>query len=205
MPNRSNFAEDYFKTLIPPRDALLVHLEKEAEGEGIPIVGPVMGNLLQILAQTARARNILELGTATGYSAIFLARGCRDFGGKVTTLEKDPETAERAKTNIRSAGLEEHVEVVIGDALHTLAALDPPYDLIFLDIEKEDYLRALPHCHRLLRVGGLLAADNVSFEGADPFNQAIFADKRFRSVSLYAYLPQHSPEKDALCLAVRSE
>ncbi len=195
--------EEYFRMLVQPRDELLLRLENEARQEDIPIIGPVVGELLTILAKVTGARHILELGTATGYSAIFLARGCEAAGGRVVTLENDPLMAARAQNNIRSAGVEKTVEVVRADALTAMAKMSRLFDFVFIDIEKEDYIRALPHCYRLLRPGGLLVADNVSYKGADAFNRAIFADKRWKSVSLYSYLPLHSPEKDAVCLAVR--
>ena len=195
--------EAYFRKLIYPRDELLLQLEAEAARENIPIIGPVVGELLYILAKVTGAGQILELGTATGYSAIFLARGCEAVGGKVITLENDPVMAERAQNNIRTAGVEKSVDIVMVDALAAIAEMNRLFDLVFIDIEKEDYIRALPHLYRLLRPGGLLVADNVSYKGADTFNQAIIADPRWRSVNLYAFLPLHSPEKDAVCLAVR--
>jgi predicted O-methyltransferase YrrM len=81
--------------------------------------------------------------------------------------------------------------------------LTGPYDLIFMDINKEGYLPALADCHRLLRQGGLLVADNTGFQGAADFNQALLTDRRWRSVNLLALLPSHSPEKDGLALAVK--
>ena len=195
--------EEYFRKLVYPRDDLLLQLEAEAHRENIPIIGPVVGELLYILAKVTGAGHILELGTATGYSSIFLARGCEAVGGKVITLENDPLMAERAQHNIRTAGVETIVEIVMVDALAAIAEMNRLFDLVFIDIEKEDYIRALPHLYRLLRPGGLLVADNVTYKGADTFNRAIIADPRWRSVNLYAFLPLHSPEKDAVCLAVR--
>ncbi len=203
MSNSVDNPEEYFRKLVQPRDELLLRLENEARQEDIPIIGPVVGELLTILAKVTGAQHIRELGTATGYSAIFLARGCEAAGGQVVTLENDPLMAARAQNNIRSAGVEKTVEVVREDALTAMAKMSRLFDLVFIDIEKEDYIRALPHCYRLLRPGGLLVADNVSYKGADAFNRAIFADERWKSVSLYSYLPLHSPEKDAVCLAVR--
>jgi len=203
MPQRVDNPEEYFRKLIYPRDDLLLQLEAEADRENILIIGPVVGELLCILAKVTGAGQILELGTATGYSAIFLARGCEAVGGKVITLENDPVMAERAQANIRAAGYEKIVEVVLVDALAAIAEMSRRFDMVFIDIEKEDYIRALPHLYRLLRPGGLLVADNVSYKEADTFNRAIIADPRWRSVNLYGYLPLHTPEKDAVCLAVR--
>jgi caffeoyl-CoA O-methyltransferase len=195
--------EKYFKDLIPARDELLLALEAEAERENIPIVGPVVGELLYILAGATRAQNILEVGTATGYSAIYLARACEPVNGRVVTLEHDSSRASRARQNFQKAGLGDRVDVRVADALQTLNRLDDEFDMIFIDIEKKDYIKALPDCHSLLRKGGLLVADNVGFKDADEFNHAIADHPAWRSVSLFSYLPLHSPEHDALCLALR--
>jgi caffeoyl-CoA O-methyltransferase len=195
--------EGYFRAFIPPRDDVLQDLEQEAEREGIPIVGPVVGELLFILARATGAQNILELGTATGYSTIYLGRGCHPENGRVITLEMDASLAQRARANFARAGLGDRLEVRVGQALDLMAAMSGPFDLIFLDIDKESYLPALPHCQRLLRVGGLLVADNVGFSGAAAFNREIFGNRHWRAVHLLSFLPQHSPEKDGLSLAVR--
>ena len=195
--------EGYFRNFVPRRDPLLLELERQAQAEGIPIVGPVVGELLFILARVTAAANILELGTATGYSAIHLARGCEPAGGRVLTLEWDQAMAARSRENFARAGLAGQIEVRVGDALQVMAALEGPFDLIFMDLDKESYLPALPHCRRLLKLGGLLVADNVGFTGASPFNQELFASKDWRTVHLLSFLPCHSPEHDGLSLAVR--
>ncbi|MGD8522865.1 MAG: O-methyltransferase [Desulfobacterales bacterium] len=195
--------ETYFSKQVPARDSLLIKLEEEARNENIPIVGPVVGQLLFLLACITQAKRILELGTATGYSAIFLARACKTFDGKVVTLENDQEMAARAQQNFQKAGLEKHVEIRFGDAMAELSRSTDEYDFIFMDIEKKDYIRALPYCENLLKTGGLLFADNIGFKDADPFNQTIANSKQWRSVSFFAYLPFHSPEHDGLCLAMR--
>jgi len=195
--------EGYFRGFVPSRDDLLKELEEEAARQGIPIVGPVVGELLFILARATGAVQILELGTATGYSAIYLGRGSEPAGGRVLTLELDEKMAARARANLARAGLAGRVEVRVGEALKLMAAMAGSLDLIFLDIDKESYLPALDHCQRLLRVGGLLVADNVGFAGAAAFNQEIFRRREFRAVHLLGFLPNHSPEHDGLSLAVR--
>lgn len=203
MSNLVENPENYFRQLLHPRDDVLATLEKEAERENIPIVGPVVGGLLSLLACTSRATSIMELGTATGYSAIFLARGCEALGGKVITLESNQRMADQAKQNIHRAGLSDRIEIKVGDALDAIQKMTTSFDLVFMDIEKKDYLRALPDCHRLLKKGGLLVADNVGFADADDFNHAIFRHSGWQSVHLFSFLPFHSPEHDGLCLAVR--
>ncbi len=203
MSNLVENPEEYFKKFIRPRDELLAAMEAEAEREAIPIIGPLVGELLSLLARATRAALILELGTATGYSAIYLARGCEVSKGRVVTLESNPNMAARAKKNIKIAGLEDRIEIRVGDASGEIKKLNPPFDLIFMDIEKKDYLRALLDCHRLLKAGGLLVADNVGFADADDFNRAVFEHPGWRSVNLFSFLPLHSPEHDGLCLAIR--
>ncbi len=203
MTNMIPNPEAYFREFIPPRDEFLKSLEKEAEKEGIPIIGPVVGEFLYIIARAMGARMILELGTATGYSAIYLARACALTGGHLVTMEWDQEMAQRARKNLDKIGIGELVEVVTGDALKQISSMDGPFDLIFLDLDKEYYAGALPHCHRLLRVGGLLFTDNVGFRASDAFNREIFSRKEWRVVNLFSFLPDHSPEKDGLSLALR--
>jgi predicted O-methyltransferase YrrM len=203
MSNTVANPEKYFRQFIPDRDSLWIELEAEAQHEKIPIVGPVVGELLFILARTSQSKKILELGTATGYSAIYLAKACEMFKGKVVTLENDRDMAARARQNIQKAGLEDSVEIRVGDALAEIAKSDEIFDFIFMDIEKEDYIRALSDCQRLLKRGGLLVADNVGFKDADEFSQSISTNPEWRPVSFFAYLPLHSPENDGLCIALR--
>jgi caffeoyl-CoA O-methyltransferase len=195
--------EAHFREFIPPRDELMLKLEQEAHNENIPIVGPVVGELLFILARVSQARQVLELGTATGYSAIYLARGSKPQDGRVVTLESDPQMAARAQANCAQAGLGQRVEVRQGEALALMDGMAGPFDLIFLDIDKESYLPALDRSQRLLRLGGLLVADNVGFAGAQDFNREIFRRPEWRVAPLLCFLPDHSPERDGLSLAVK--
>ena len=195
--------ENYFRGFLPPRDELLTVLEQEAVFERIPIVGPVVGELLCILARATQAKSILELGTATGYSTIYLARGCQAAGGRVVTLELDNIMAARARSNFAKARVAQQVVVRVGDALKLMSEMTETFDFIFMDIDKEAYLPALTHCHRLLRVGGLLVADNVGFAGAADFNREIFKSPNWRTVPLLCLLPHHSPEKDGLSIALK--
>ena len=195
--------EKYFRKFIPKRSSLLRELEEEAFREDIPIVGPVVGELLFILARIIRAERILELGTATGYSAIFLAEAFENIKGLLITLENNPALAARARNNFIRSGLDDQIEIRLCDAIEEIKTISGPFDLIFMDIDKADYNTVLPYCHGLLRQNGLLVADNVGFEDAKPFNTAIFSSGEFRPVSLFSFLPLHSPEKDGLCLALR--
>ncbi len=194
--------EDYFRQFIPQRRQLFMRLEKEADKEGIPIVGPVVGELLYILVRAFKARRVLELGTAIGYSALYMGFAM-DVDGRLTSLESDPVLADRARGHIEAAGLKDRVEVITGDAISMMAGMQDHFDVIFLDIEKADYLRVLPHCRRLLHPGGVMVADNVGFADADRFNQGLFIDPGWKAVNLYSLLPGHSPEHDGLAIALR--
>ena len=195
--------EGYFSRLTSGRDEVLLRLEREAGEESIPIVGPVVGSLLEILVRAVGARRVLELGCATGYSAIYLARGLAGGEGKVLTVENNPERAARARSNFVDAGVAGLVEILEGDAAEILAAMGEPVDLIFLDIEKGAYVSAFSQCRRLLRPGGLLVADNTAFGDAAPFVTALSVEKGWQAVHLFSYLPGHSPERDGLTLAQR--
>jgi predicted O-methyltransferase YrrM len=138
---------------------------------GLPAiqVAPLQGKLLMMLATVMGARRILEIGTLGGYSTIWLARGLAD-GGRVITLELDPGHAEVARKNFENAGLADRIEVRVGAALDTLAALHAegagPFDLIFIDADKPSTPDYFDWAVKLARKGTLIIVDNVVREGA---------------------------------------
>lgn len=192
--------EGHFRRQTRPQRAELTQVAIAAATDGIPTIGPVLGNLLALLAQFGGARRVLDLGAGNGYSTLYLADGMAGEG-EIVALESDPRRAVAARQNLAGCGVK--TNVLIGAAQEVLPGLVAPFDLILLDIDKADYLDALEHCARLLRPGGLLVADNTGFADAEPFNAALAADQRFRSVNLLCLLPGHSPEQDGVALAVR--
>lgn len=156
--------------LIPADPALEAALEASGAA-GLPAiqVSPTQGKLLQLLAQLMGARRILEIGTLGGYSSIWLARGLPE-DGRLVTLEAEPKHAEVARSNIARAGLASSVEVRLGPALETLARLaaesDVPYDLTFIDADKQSYPQYFEWALKLSRPGSLIIADNVVRGGA---------------------------------------
>lgn len=195
--------ETYFSQWLCNRSRLMQELELEAAEKDIPIVGPVAGQLLYLLALVSQSRRILELGTATGYSAIFMGEACRQNHGRVISFEIDPEMALRARDNIRRAGLNNVVEVRSQDARDGLTALANPVDMVFMDVEKQDYVKLLPVIEGIMKPNGLLVADNTGFKDAHGFNRAIHNRSGWSSVNLWTFLPGHSPVHDGLCIAVK--
>ena len=193
----------YFNQWIGDRSELLKAMESEAADQGIPIVGPVVGRLLYLLARLKKAGRILELGTATGYSAIFMGAACRENPGRIISLEIDSEMARRARHNISRAGLADIIEVRCENALSTLSTFDQKVDMIFMDVEKKDYAELLPLLTKIAEPNGLLVADNTGFKDAHRFNERIHSETLWTSVNLWAFLPGHSPVQDGLCIALR--
>ncbi len=158
----------YLERSLPPRDPLLAEMERRAADEHIPISDPEVGRLLEALAAGTGARRILEVGTAIGYGALCLARGAPE--ARVVTLDNDPRMLAAARDYLVRGGVEERVDLLEGDALESLERLEPPFDLAYLDAAKTEYRRYLDAVLRLLRVGGMVIADNLLWGGlvADP-------------------------------------
>jgi predicted O-methyltransferase YrrM len=159
--------EDYIESLLPARDPLLLRLEEEIATSSIQGVGPAVGQLLALLVRMNGCRDVLELGTAIGYSAIWLGRAC---SGQVTTLETDAARAARARENLRAAGLADRVRVVEEDGIDFLDRDAEPVDCVFNDLlnsfpDEATVERCFELSLRRLRPGGLLLADNALRRG----------------------------------------
>jgi predicted O-methyltransferase YrrM/uncharacterized damage-inducible protein DinB len=155
---------------LSPQDDALLAAQMSAERAGLPriAVSPAQGRLLEVLALAIGARRILEIGTLAGFSTIWLARGLVP-GGSLVTLELDPERARLARTNIDRAGCGETVEIVVGPATQSLEALRatgvPPFDLVFIDADREQCPAYLEHSIALSRPGTLIIVDNAMHRG----------------------------------------
>ncbi len=140
--------EQFLKTLLEPGKR---HLNVE----------PAEGAYLRDVARKAKAKRILEVGTSTGYSGIWMAMALRGNGGKLITLEIDPGRRRVAEENFRTAGLADLVEVRLGDALREIPKVEGPFDMVFLDAEKSDYLKYYDLVIGKMRKGGVITAHNV--------------------------------------------
>ena len=156
--------ERYLASLNRARTAVLDDLAADGAARGLPLIDAEVGALLRVLASTAGASRILEIGTAIGYSGIWLATALPP-DGMLITMEVDEGRAEQARRNFSRAGLANRVTVIVGDAQLKIAKVSGPFDLVFLDTDKQLYVPLLDRLVSLLRPGGVLVADNVLWDG----------------------------------------
>ena len=158
--------DDFLDTTVLADDPLLTAALEASDAAGLPkiAVSPQQGKFLSLLAAATGARRILEIGTLGGYSTICLARGA-GADGRVTTLEYEPKHAEVARANIDRAGLCDRVEVLVGAALDTLPSVKGPFDLVFIDADKENNPGYLEWAVKLTRPGSMIVVDNVVRDG----------------------------------------
>ena len=159
-----DYMEEYLRGLIPNRDKDLLELEKFAIENRVPIIQKETAKFLEFMISMKEPNNILELGTAIGYSSILMSKTLNNKC-KITTIERDEKMINLAKENIKSFGLEDNIEIKEGECLEILEKLDNKYDLIFMDAGKGHYNHFLHHCLRLLSDKGVIIADNVLFRG----------------------------------------
>jgi len=156
--------EKYLATLNHSHSAVLDDIARGNEQRNLPLVDAEVGTLLRVLATALGAKRVLEIGTAIGYSGIWLA-GALPPDGSLFTLEIDPDRAREAKENFARAGLADRISVIVGDAKLMVAKVAGPFDLIFQDGAKQLYTPLLDRLVSLLRPGGLLVTDNVLWDG----------------------------------------
>jgi caffeoyl-CoA O-methyltransferase len=156
--------ERYLHSLNHQSDAVLDDIAATGRRQDLPLIDAEVGALLHVLASAVGARRVLEIGTAVGYSGIWLARALPP-GGMLLTMEMDEGRATLARENFARAGVADRVSVIVGDAQRTLAKVAGPFDLIFQDGDKPLYTALLEKLVALLRVGGLLVTDNVLWDG----------------------------------------
>jgi caffeoyl-CoA O-methyltransferase len=156
--------DDYLYSMLPKRDEVLAEMEAYASEHNIPIVGPAVARVLQQLALMINARTVFELGSAIGYSTIWWAQAVGEKG-RVIYTDGDPRNTERARRYFDRAGVSNRITLYTGDALEFLSEQKQQYDIIFNDVDKEDYPRVLRLVSPRLRKGGLFITDNVLWSG----------------------------------------
>lgn len=157
-------ATDYIRSLELPGSTLSEEIQKDALAGDVPIIRPETASFLLFLISLKKPLSILEVGTAVGYSAIRMSE-VMPAGATITTIEKYPPRIEEAKRNFARAPRGCDITLLEGDAADILKTLDKPYDLIFMDAAKGQYIHFMPEVMRLLAPGGILVSDNVLQDG----------------------------------------
>jgi caffeoyl-CoA O-methyltransferase len=199
--------EDYLYSLLPPRDEVLAEMEEQAIKRKIPIVGPAVARVLHQLALMIGAKTVFEMGSAIGYSTIWWARAVGE-GGLVFYTDGDRKNADEARGYFERAGVASRINVTTGDALELLSESKQEFDIIFNDVDKEDYPRVLRLALPRLRMGGLFVTDNVLWSGKvanqnpDKTTKAILEFNRllYSSPDLFTTI---LPIRDGLAVAVK--
>jgi predicted O-methyltransferase YrrM len=199
--------DDYLYSMLPKRDPVLAEMEEYATQHKIPIVGPAVARVLQQLAMSINARAVFELGSAIGYSTVWWAQAVGE-NGRVIYTDGDSKNAERARGYFSRAGVSKQITLHTGDALEYLSEQKEEFDVIFNDVDKDDYPRVLHLVAPRLRKGGLFITDNVLWSGRvaekNPdattkaileFNRRLYDSKEFYTTIL--------PIRDGLAVALK--
>ncbi|HYL11119.1 MAG TPA: O-methyltransferase [Candidatus Acidoferrales bacterium] len=182
--------EKYFYALLPRRDPVVAEMEAYARRHDVPIIGPAVARMLSLLVQISGAKRIFEMGSAIGYSTIWLARAAGPRA-EVFYTDGNPENAKRAQDYFRRAGVAGRIHVLVGDALALLRKTPGQFDLIFNDVDKHQYPAVLRLAVPRIRKGGLFITDNTLWSGRvtrrsrdkytrgiQRFNREVYSSKR---------------------------
>ena len=170
----------YIRSLEVPENAVIEAIEQEALRDRVPIIRKEMQSFLKVLLMIKRPMRILEVGAAVGFSSILMSEYMPE-GGHITTIENYDKRIPIARANFRRAGKEEQIDLIEGDALEVMHGLEGPYDLIFVDAAKGQYIHYLPEVMRLLGTDGVLVSDNVLQEG-DIIESRFAVERRNRTI-----------------------
>jgi caffeoyl-CoA O-methyltransferase len=164
IPILSSALEKYLYDILPKREPVLAEMERYAKKHDIPIIGPAVGRMIYLLVQISGARRIFEMGSAIGYSTIWLARAAGP-DAEIYYTDGDSANAKRARAYFQRAGVNERVQILTGDAVELIDSVPGEFDLIFIDVNKHQYPAALRKALPRLRNEGLLITDNVLWSG----------------------------------------
>lgn len=170
----------YIRSLDVPESAVIEAIEQEALRDRVPIIRKEMQSFLKVLLMIKRPMRILEVGAAVGFSSILMSEYMPE-GGHITTIENYDKRIPIARANFKRAGKEEQIDLIEGDALEVMHGLEGPYDLIFVDAAKGQYIHYLPEVMRLLGTDGVLVSDNVLQEG-DIIESRFAVERRNRTI-----------------------
>ncbi len=205
----------YIHSLESPESPFLEQIEKEALDTYVPIIRKETQSFLKVVLMMKQPSRILEIGTAIGFSALLMSE-YMPKDGRITTIEKYEKRIPIARENFRRAGKEGQITLIEGDALEVMRTLDEPYDLIFMDAAKGQYIHYLPEAVRLLSDGGVLISDNVLQDG-DVIESRFAVERRNRTIHSrmreYLYELKHHgqlttsilPLGDGVAISVKKE
>jgi predicted O-methyltransferase YrrM len=207
--------ENYLYAMLPERGHVLQEIERQAKERDIPIVGPAVGRLFYQYAKLIGAKTVFEMGSAVGYSTIWWAMAVGE-GGKVHYTDGSRKNADEARKYFAEAGVADRIEVHVGDAIEILSERKEEFDILFCDIDKQDYPRAARMAPGRVRKGGLFLTDNTLWRGEvsyaagnpelkhepDDMTRAIveFNDLVYKSPDWYATIV---PLRDGVTVAMR--
>lgn len=211
-----DYISEYIRALIPEGEPLLRQIEEQAHAQEsyVPIAKPETAQLLGLLLRLKKPARVLEIGTGCAYSTIIIGRETAPEC-KITTVERYENVYERALSNLQRAGLSDKVKPLLGEAAEILPMLETPFDFIFLDAAKGQYINFLPELKRLLSPGGILLSDNVLYKGMTAENSLLERRKITIVKRLREYLEAISgdpelktltmPIGDGIALSLRKE
>lgn len=183
----------YIRDTLPQSTGLLKEMEDYAKEHSVPISQPESIRFLEVIIKIANARNILEVGSAIGYSAIRMSNA---NGGKVTTIELSEEMADIAERNIEKAGLSDKITLIRGDAKEVIPQIQGEFDLIFVDAAKGQYAQFFEESKRLLKKGGIMVSDNVLYKGMTATDELLVHRKITLVRRLRSYLEMLKENED---------
>jgi caffeoyl-CoA O-methyltransferase len=191
--------EEYLAGLLPKRESVISEMERYAKRHDVPIIGPVVARTIYLLAQISGAKRMFEMGSAIGYSTIWLARAA-GTDAEVYFTDGDPANAARARGYFKRAAVDNFIQIMTGDAVNLIDQVPGEFDLIFIDVDKHQYPEALRKAIPRLRSGGLLIADNVLWSGKV---SAKAKDVQTRAIQQFNKLTYSSPELFPVIIPLR--
>ena len=199
---------DFLTNLVPPRPPEVQKMEAYAEQHDFPIIGPICGHLCYQLARLLGARRVFEMGSGYGYSTAWFAQAVKENGGgEVHHVVWDEKLSLLARGHLTALGYQGLVKYTVGEAIQALQVAEGSFDLIFMDIDKQDYPKAISTIYEKLRLGGLLIIDNILWSGRifDPKDQSAATQAIRETTGVLAstdkWLTSIIPVRDGLLLA----
>ncbi|WP_229768440.1 O-methyltransferase [Tissierella pigra] len=181
------YIEDYIRSLLPKNNQNLQIMEKYASDYHVPIVQPEVAQLLKLLLKMKKPKNILEVGTAIGYSTLIMAEAT-EGKANITTIERRKDMIELAIENISNTIYKDNIEILEGNAEDVLLTLDKKYDFIFLDAAKGQYMDFFNKCIKYLNSDGIIVSDNVLYKGMVATDTLVVRRKKTIVKRLRAFL-----------------